>query len=92
MKVSQLSFEVADLFEVTINPVLDLLHLTLVTARSGLSAHICVSEGVNVTCILAEDQVVKILVIEALALAGHSACDFVVVQIDVDLLAAVVEE
>ena len=90
--LSQLAFEVADLFEVTIDPGLDLLHLALFTTRSGLSAHICVSEGVDVTCILADDQVVQILVIEALALAGLGACDFVVVQIDVDLPAVSVEE
>ena len=92
LKVSQLAFQVADLFEVAIDPGLDLLHLTLFTTRSGLSADICVSEGVNVTCILADDQVVQILVIEALALAGLDTGDFVVVQIDVDLAAVLVEE
>ena len=91
LDLCQLSFEVADLFEVTIDPVLDLLHLTLFTARSSLSAHISVSEGVNVTIVLALDQVVQILVIEALAIAGHCACHFVVVQIDAHLAAVSVD-
>ena len=92
LELCQLTFEVADLFEVAIDPGLNLLHLTLVPARSGLSAHICVSESVNVAGVLALDQVVKILVIEALALAGHGAGDSIVVQVDVDLAAVLVEE
>ena len=92
VEVGQLAFEVADLFEVAIDPGLDLLHLTLVTARSGLSADIRVAERVDVTCILADDQVVQILVIEALALAGHGAGHLVVVQVDVHLAAVLVEE
>ena len=92
MEVSQLAFQVADLYKVAIDPGLDLLHLTLVTAGSGLSADICLSEGVNVAGILADDQVVQILVIEALAVAGDGAGHLVVVQVDVDLLAVSVEE
>lgn len=71
---------------------MNLLHLTLVLAGAGLSAHICVPEGVDVACILALDQVVKILVIEALALAGLGTGDSIVVQIDAHLFAVSVEE
>lgn len=90
--LGQLAFQVADLYKVTIDPGLDLLHLALVLARAGLSAHICLSEGVDVACILTNDQVVKVLVIEAFAFAGDGASHFVVVQVDVHLLACSVEE
>ena len=76
----------------SINLSLQLLHLTLLFAGSSLSAHVSFSEQIDVAVVLALDQVVKILVIEALALAGHGACHLVVVQIDLHIIQVLVLE
>ena len=83
----ELTFQIADLFEQSIDARLQLLLATLALAWSGLSAHILCAEAIDVALVLAMDQIEQILVIEALALAGLVADDSIVVQIDAHVLA-----
>ena len=76
----------------SINLSLQLSHLTLLFAGSSLSAHVSFSEQIDVAVVLGHDHVVKILVIEALALAGLVAYHLVVVQVDLHIIQVLVFE
>ena len=87
----ELTFQVADLFEVTINSVLQLLSFSLMNRWTGFSAHVCVFECADAVVKFGLDHVGQILVIKLFHVAGLAALDCVVVQIDLDLTCTAVE-
>ena len=74
----------------TIDASLQAFDLTILLAWCCFSAGVLCTKAIDVASILAMDQVEKILVIEALALAGLVADDSIVVQVDVHILATCV--
>mgnify|MGYP003325500434 FL=1 len=88
----QLTFQIAELHRQLLDASDQMILSTLVLAWSGLSAHVSFSEQIDVAVVLAHDHVVKILVIEALALAGGVACHLVVVQVDLHIIQVLVLE
>jgi len=74
----------------TIDACLKLSGASFVLAGGGLSAHISFSEQIDVTIVFANDQIMKILVIEALAFVGLVADDSIVVQVDLNIIQVLV--
>ena len=92
LHLGQLSFEIAQLYRQSLNTLDDLCCPSLVPVWSSLSAHILCTKAIDVAFVLTLDQIEKIFVIEALALAGLVAYDLVVVQVDVHILTICVTE
>lgn len=76
----------------SINLSLQLLHLTLLLVWSSLSTNISLTKRVDVACVLVDDQVVQVTMIEAFAFVSLDACDFVIVQVDAHLGAVLVQQ
>lgn len=87
-----LSYQLLQLSSESVDSVLNLLAASFLFARSCSSAHISCSEQIDVAFILLHNQIVKIFVIELLALSSFDAGDFVVVQIDADFCTSCVLE
>lgn len=82
LDLRHLTFQDVDLFEVTIDSGLQLLHLTSVLVWAGLPAHVRVFECADAVVESGPDHVSKILVIELFHVASLAALDCVVVQVD----------
>ena len=82
-------FELSDLTHQTIDARGELFDLTLVLG-CGFSAHVSFSEQIDVTIVFTNDQIMKILVIEALAFVGLVADDSIVVQVDLNIVQVLV--
>tara|TARA_A100001011_G_scaffold326646_1_gene350305 strand:+ start:271 stop:591 length:321 start_codon:yes stop_codon:yes gene_type:complete len=76
----------------TIDPGLQAIDLTILLAGCCFSAGVSVTEQIDVVLIFVLNQTSQVLVIEALAIAGDYTGDFVVVQIDLNLVACFVQE
>ena len=86
------SDRVVQLSSETIDPGLQAIDVTILLAGCCFSAHVSFSEQIDVAVVLAHDQVVKILVIKALAFAGLVADDSIVVQVDLHIVQVLVLE
>ena len=76
----------------SINLSPQLLHLTLLFAWAGLSTNVGLTKRVDVACVLVDDQVVQVTMIEAFAFVSLDACDFVIVQVDAHLTAVTIQQ
>ena len=78
-----LLLELSDQIVRAADAIVNVVQLALrVIDALGLTTHICGAERVDVVVVVSLDQRFEILVIESLAVAGHGAGHFVVVQID----------
>ena len=91
LDLCHLAFEDVDLFEVTIDPGLQSLHLTSVLVWTGLPAHVGVFERADAVVEFGLDHVGQVLVIKLFHVAGLAALDHIVVQVDFHLAGAAVE-
>ena len=92
LMIGQLSFQIAQLNTQATDTSLQLLSAAFMPGGSSLSAGVGGSELIDVAVVFVHDQLIQILVIEALALAGAHTGDFVVVQIDLNRVTSRVEQ
>ena len=85
------SFQLFDLIHQPVDPILDLLGLSLVLAWTGLPAYIGVFERADAVVELGPDHVGQVLVVKFLHVAALATLDCVVVQVDLHLSHAAVE-
>ena len=88
-----LLFELSDQIVRAGDAIVNVVQLALSLINTlGLSTSISFTKRVDVAGVLADDQVVQVLVIESFATAGHSAGHFVVVQVDAHLTAVTIQQ
>ena len=87
-----LSLQLFDLIQQPVDPILDLLGLSLVLTWTGFPTYIGLFEGVDVVIESGLNHVSEILVIKLFDVAGLAALDLIVVKIDPDLTIVVVVE
>ena len=86
------SFQLFDLIHQPVDPILDLLGLSLVLTWTGFPTYIGPFEGIDVVIEFGLNHVSEILVIKLFDVAGLAALDLIVVKIDLDLTIVVVVE
>lgn len=87
-----LGLQLFDLIHQPVDPILDLLGLSLVLAWTGFPTYIGPFEGIDVVIEFGLNHVSEILVIKLFDVAGLAALDLIIVKIDLDLTIVVVVE
>jgi len=85
------SFQLFDLIHQPVDPILDLLSLSLVLTWAGLPTYIGVFECADVVVEFLLNHICEVFVIKLFNVAGLRTLNGVVVKVDLDLSCAAVE-